>query len=552
MNFYTILHVVNPRLVWPGFAALVICGVVSLLSRVIGQRFSMVYYGIEIFCGIAIFCIPIIEATVLAWYLAYPSYFDHMEANIAAVSWLGWMGHPLYPSLTSGDVYGVPYGPLTYQTIGFALWLLGPSVMSSKALGVAAFAAAQIVSFVVLRRSGARAGEALLITAAQCAVQSGFTIQGYAGGARSDALLFLAAQTAMLPAISRPRLGNALAIGLFAGIIANLKIHLGLCVLPAFVYFISRAEGSRHRLLLVAAAGSAALVALIVPFLPPNVSVINYFSYFHTMTHHHIGRWLFEQNVVFGAALIAPALAMLLLCGRRLPPNFAVFLPALAICMLLVCVPAAEAGAGPYHLLGFLPSAGWAFSMIRREAAAGIGDERDRAAYRGATAAVLAALVLGYAPILAIAWQRCLYSFAETPRLRQATAEIDRALSDNPGKTMAVGPGSAAIDLQRLRVVPVFHGNPLPIDSSAWMTFQADGVSDVAVRRAIADCRVEFWLLPTRDPFVMKNGYNGREEFPADVQRVFHANYALYRSGKYFDEWRCSRSRPEGAAADGR
>jgi hypothetical protein len=123
----------------------------------------------------------------------------------------------------------------------------------------------------------------------------------------------------------------------------------------------------------------------------------------------------------------------------------------------------------------------------------------------------------------------------------EAVAEIDRALEENPGLKIAVGPGAASFDAQQLRVIPVFRGKPLPIDSSAWLDLEADGISDQIVRRAIRECRVDLWLLPSGAPFVMKSHYHGRNIYSAEVLTDFHAAYMKQVSGRVFDQWRCKR-----------
>jgi len=154
---------------------------------------------------------------------------------------------------------------------------------------------------------------------------------------------------------------------------------------------------------------------------------------------------------------------------------------------------------------------------------------------------LIAAILFGYGPIVLMSWSRILHIFAQTPLVNEAAAEIERALDDNPGLKVAVGPGDSSFDAQRLRVIPVFRGNPLPIDSDAWMTSEADGVSDEVVKRAITECRVDLWLLPTGAPFVDISHLNGRNIFSAEVLADFHATYTKQISGRILDQWQCKR-----------
>jgi len=92
-----------------------------------------------------------------------------------------------------------------------------------------------------------------------------------------------------------------------------------------------------------------------------------------------------------------------------------------------------------------------------------------------------------------------------------------------------------------LRVIPVFRGNPLPIDSFSWMAPKVSGVSDEVIRHAVRECRVDLWLLPTGAPFVTISHLDGNNVFSANVLADFKATYVKQMSGRVFDQWRCKR-----------
>jgi hypothetical protein len=217
--------------------------------------------------------------------------------------------------------------------------------------------------------------------------------------------------------------------------------------------------------------------------------------------------------------------------------------------MTMATIPAAENGAGPHHLLPFLPYVVWAFVVMRRAATANLSDRSERGRYEGLTLGLLAALLFGYGPIVITSWRTALHRIADTPTVREAAAEIDKTLDDNPGLRIAVGPGTASFDAEGLRVIPVFRGNPLPLDSTAWMTSEADGVSDEIVKRAITECRVDLWLLPSGAPLVVISHLDGRNIFSAEALADLRATYTRQVSGRVFDQWRCTR---RGEASDSR
>jgi hypothetical protein len=536
------LYSIDPRAVWKGQLALLIAvaGAAIVMVKPPNPDTRGLLWLKR--CGVAgIAIIAVLEFAVLIRYLFYPSYLNHAEAIDAAVSWLSWEGYPLYPQLDTDDIYLAPYGPVFYQVTGFFLWLLGPSIGASKIPGLMAYVLSQILCFVTLRRTGAGVVAALAMTGVQCAILAGFTDQGYVSGVRSDALLLLGAQTGVLVATYSPTILTAAVLGLLGGICANLKIHGALYILPAFVYFLCRSPGSAAGLRVTCTAGLAAAIALLVPFSPNNISLADYYHYFQTVSHHPWERWLFEQNIVFAGMCLAPLLLMYALFRPKLPSAFSWFIAALALCMTVVAFPAAESGAGPHHLLPFLPSLVWGFFVMSREVSARLPNLRARGRYEGLSLGMIAALLFGFGPIVISSWRTVSRIVADAPLVLEGLAEIDKALDDNPGLKVAVGPGIGSFDAHRLRVIPVFRGNPLPIDSTAWVNLKLDGVSDEIVRRVVRACRVDLFLMPSDAPFVTISHHDGKNIYSAEVLADFQATYIKQLSGRVFDQWRCNR-----------
>lgn len=537
MDLYHRLFAINPRVVWPGLLTLLFVGVAAALLTIIAPAPRSVWASRLIRYGAsAMAIIVVVQLGFAGAYLLYPSYFDHVEAVNMAVSWLGWNGSPLYPSPETGDIYGLQYGPLFYQANGFFLWLFGPSIPASKIMGIVAFIAAPVLSLFSLRRAGSTLTETLFLTGAQLIVQAGFDDQGYVFGARPDIFMLLIGQAAVFASLLQPTVWTAALFGVLGGSVMDLKLHGALYVAPSFVFFLCKATGPRAILGLLATVSIIGCIILVLPFLPKNASFQEYVHYFRILTNNPISRWIFEQNVVLAATLLSPLLWLAALFRLKLPDGFGWFLAALISCIAITSIVASEVGAGPHHLLPFLPTVAWAFFVMRRAASADCVERSNGLSIDGVSAGLICALLLGYGPIVAISWDRMLEDYRGAPYLREGIAEIEGVLHEYPGLKIAVGPGDAPVDVQRLRVIPVFRGNPLPIDSSSWGTFGPDGVSDVGVRKAVTECRVDLWLLPRDSPFFEGSDPN---IFSPAVLADFHATYEKVSSGQIFDQWKC-------------
>jgi hypothetical protein len=543
MDFWQFLFAINPRAPWHGLLVLLLAALAALFVIVIppkatGTRLpKMIGYGIA-----AMLVLVVVQLVIAGTYFFNPSYLDHVEPAVVAITWLGWEGHPIFPDLVTGDAYGTIYGPALYQVSALFLWLFGPSVAASKIAGVVAFVAAPILLYAALRRSGAGIAEALAVAVAPWLVQAGFGDQAYSFGARADPFLFLIGAGAVAVATSGPTARSAALLGVLGGLAMNLKIHGALYVLPMVAYCLFQAEANTTRLRLAAIAGTAGLIAVALPFLPQNVSLLNYLHYVEMASHHRIDRWIFEKNVVFTALCLGPALWLYAAFVPKLPRGFGWFAAAMLASMAVSAVMGAKEGSGPHHLLPFVPLCAWAFFAIRGAVSRSLSDDAGSAKLAAISLGLIVALVIGYTPILLISWSRELRNFSSLPLHRAAIAEIGKALDDNPGVRIAVGPGiTGDFDPTFLRVIPVFRGNPLPVDTMGWMDFEHGGASDDVVRKAVAECRVDLWLVPTGTAFTTINLYSGTALFSDAVRAAFHATYQQESSGQIFDLWRCKR-----------
>ncbi len=531
MSVHGLLNGIDPRLTWPGFLVLLVMAGAAIVLRLMPSA-SRQGWVLPALRGAVILLVAggLLQFALAVSYFSYPRYLDWAEPMIAAASWIGWRGSQFYPALDGGDVIGNWYGPLLFHITGFGLWLFGPSIETSKILGVVAFLTIPFLAFHTLRRAGANRGEALGLALAQTLLQSAFANQSVAFGVRSDPFLLLGAQLGICVGMGRPNLGRAALLGFLMGLAVNLKIFGAFFYLPVFAYFIQRAGDWPVRIKLFLTAGLCGVIALVAPFLPHSASLPRYIALFGLSGEHGLSRWIFQMNMAFLAMLLCPLAWLYLVFRPRLPEALLWFGAAAIPSLAVVTILGAVNGGGPYNLLSFAPTIAWALVqllvIIR-------GESRDERRIRLSLFALTAAFLIGYSPVVASSWDKILLQASDRAEVRQARAQIAAYMAAHPDRTLEVGPGA----LHDLRVMPVFRGDPLPIDGQTWADLKSGGVSEALPRATIESCRVDDWLMPAKEP-IFRAEY-GPLPFSPGFYEEFRRHYRKEDAGEIFDRWSC-------------
>jgi hypothetical protein len=238
-------------------------------------------------------------------------------------------------------------------------------------------------------------------------------------------------------------------------------------------------------------------------------------------------------NIRFSCVLVLP---FLFLAWRHLrgdaQPNMLMGF-VYCLCVGAVCLIGAKHGAGPTHLIPFLP----AFLFLLVQAAWGEGVKA------GGLAVYFLAAMVAYVPSYAsnlvrlAAWSRD----ADDPAFKQ---EAEQLYAAYPAAAMGATDGAAA-GLTGYKMVGVFAGGPLVFDTSTWMDLHGAGVSDEVTEGLLVDCRTPFWILPNAGiPFSQIAAYDPRPMFSDRFRTLFAAGYVVVRKGAFYSVWGCRDAKP--------
>ena len=286
--------------------------------------------------------------------LIFPSYFDHVEALIAATSWLTWNGLPTYPSWQHGQgIYGLLYGPVTYEINAISVGIF-TSVLGSKIIGVLSIFATVIIEYLTFRKFFLKDNETLKILFLSILLSANAVYPDQIN--RGDSFILLLSALSIYIVTTFESLVACAIVGLCAGLAIGMKAHAFLYIAPSAALIVCKAPCTGESLARRLIVGiSCAVMAVFLPFLWPGVRLEAFLQYLLGAAHQPILLGLIIRNLVLCGALAMLPIAAYLIRRPKLGHADKALQIATAVCMMLVAVIAGKVGAGPNHIYPFVP-----------------------------------------------------------------------------------------------------------------------------------------------------------------------------------------------------
>jgi len=444
------------------------------------------------------------------------------EVAIQAVAGAWLHGQPLYPSEAQGDFYGLLYGPLLFEIVGFTQRLVGiGSPLTAFPMALAELAALA-VTFTTLRRMDVSRPAALAALGVMVVEISLVHIRGV----RADAWLLLLAAIAlsMLPGLERGSRWAAFGAGLCGGLCMALKISGIVYVVPALLTALLR-PGLARRPILAAALGGV-IVGFVPPYLPSGTGLADHLAFLLRLRPMAVVPALIAKNLRLFAAIQGAALLWSPSAHAGLSARL---FAATGIAALLVLIPASLEYAGTWHLAPLLPAT--ALYLGRTFSQAPTLDRRRL---------TLLPALCGLA-LVGIYWEategRDLIHL--TALRAPGSVALSNFLAEHPLDSVAIGVSTSnkawLLSLQNYQTELVTAGHPLLLTRHSWDDMATGAAADLVVRRLLADCPVRYFLMRPNEQFMQR---------PADsrITDRFLQLYALVDSTDQLDVWECRMS----------
>ena len=190
---------------------------------------------LTIFCDKAIYFYSVLLVTyfifLAVWYSFSYVFFDHVEPNIAIVSYIFQKGSLVYHNINAPELYSLQYGPMLYIINGFFINLFGPSIFSSKVSGVTAAVLGLLFLFLLLRNN---LGNKFSLKYMGYIILCYLIFGNYTFWNRPDSYILFLVSLGLFSVVNGNRLIATIVCGLALGIIVGLKIFAPLYLMPIF------------------------------------------------------------------------------------------------------------------------------------------------------------------------------------------------------------------------------------------------------------------------------------------------------------------------------
>jgi hypothetical protein len=207
--------------------------------------------------------------------------------------------------------------------------------------------------------------------------------------------------------------------------------------------------------------------------------------------------------------------------------------------MAVVVGAASKPGAGPYHLIPFLPGIIYGAALVVQGHGAAAREDANRAA--GVKAFLCSIAIVAFLQTSYFVWSAS--RIPGTP----VVDDVNQFAGLHPSARIEMGYSDVNEALTFVRPVLVFREGSYLLDAPAIQEYQMSGLElPGATLRAIEDCRVNIWLIVKGgQPFLIRNRYPATGYVPIFDTRFRLAFLKTYRrtsSTQFFDVWECSPS----------
>jgi len=493
--------------------------------------------------------IILIYFLIVILYAFSPLYLDHGESSLSIVGFLLKENYELYPSLISGKIYGLVYGPALFLFQKWFYLIFGASIEASKLVGVLSSIFSFIILYLAIRN---RYNSKISLYLIACVLIVFLQYSSWTFWNRSEPLIMFFIGLALFGIRQKNIYFSLFLLSISFGFAVNLKITSVFYLFPIFLLSLERKSARFHTTIIC-----LSLLIVILPFLCKNISFFNYLDLILKLaTNENMNFKLFFGCFRFSFLYYFIPTILILLYLSKHKENLKKFflkyklpLIALFICLVVVMIMGSKAGGGTLYMLPFMPLFVYFWSKLIN-----IEFSCQYVKISNTKLLIILSLLLGLTfstiPTSVLKTGYMLLRFSinlkEDAIPRQVINDLRNIDRQYPDLTIHMGVGEERnYKYTYYRPTLVYLGNPYYVDFPVYMTYQ---ISNMLERKQLVHlfeaCKIDIWLIPKGNiPFHMGNWASGKLLFDQQLRNSFLNNYDLINSSKFFDIYKCKTLR---------
>jgi hypothetical protein len=331
----------------------------------------------------------------------------------------------------------------------------------------------------------------------------------------------------LLTKFNRQNLFLILLLGILAGLSAAIKLHAFLYVFGAIIA-LDASFLKQVRLILLFGVG--AMGAIMLSFVPPQVSLFQFLFYIKLASLHGIEIKMVLENISYLLIIFFPIIYILI---KRYSEKKEVLwnINGFILIATLVAIIGAKPGSGTHHLLPFIPIVAYVLQSL------GFSKISSPNVLRGFRVSILF-LLMG--PILITELQFCRAMIVHFKEEKSSASDLYEIARQYPGVLLA--PSDTA-NYHSILLNPVLQKNSITqLDVPGYTDLNLSGISDSSLTQRIQECHFNFIATPKLgEPFSISSGYLTGHLFSEELRKSFFDKYEILSTHGNYLVYKCSR-----------
>ena len=465
-------------------------------------------------------------------YLFSNIYLDHVEPQVAIVSWFFEYKKDIYNSTSDYERYSLIFGPITYYANYLIMKIFGPSILTSKIISYLFINLTLFLTFLNSYKITKKIGFSFFVTG----LMSMFFLSTVAAVLRisNDSLVYFLISLSIYFCLSNYSLKNIFLFSIVCIFILNIKPNLIIGVLPSAYYIFTRSPKKIRDIIIFFI---IALVSLYFIWSYQNLSYINYFHWIQIISEFEYSNGfnfdIFLKNLSFSLLWIIPLSILYKLDWIKIKTYEKNFYIILIFSSLALSIIGSRQGAGSAELFALIPPALFLFCKSYKRGNYYINKKNFSFNY--------------YYTVILI----CVFFHSSTKGLYKKIEflnkhnysneiiELKKILSDFPDKKINMGYGSnyKSYLISYLRPILTFDRNNFVLD----VPHLIETVDKIPINSTfLENCNDEIYVFVKNDKHFFSKYWN-KTIFNETFIKKFYENFEKTKQYNFFEIWNCNK-----------